>query len=69
MKTRMYCLTSLFVTIWLCQSLHSAYQTGTLFAWHTIVFSVCLLIVIGYCGYSAFQGFKNDRKSESRGAK
>ena len=65
-KTRMYALTTFFMSIWLFQSLYGSYKSGDLFAWYTLIFSLCLLIVIGYCGYNAFKGFSQERKDKRK---
>ena len=46
--SRMYALTCLACVIWLWQSLVEANNDGSLFNWTTIVFSLCLLVVIGW---------------------
>ena len=48
--SRMYALTCLACVIWLWQSLVEANNDGSLFNWATIVFSLCLLVVIGWGG-------------------
>ena len=52
-RARLYALTAVACTIWLIQSLIEAYSDGSLLTWPTIVFSLCLLVVIGYTGYCA----------------
>mgnify|MGYP006875987266 CR=1 FL=1 len=54
--SRMYALTCLACVIWLWQSLVEANNDGSLFNWATIVFSLCLLVVIGWSGWNASPG-------------
>ena len=55
--SRMYALTCLACVIWLWQSLVEANNDGSLFNWATIVFSLCLLVVIGWSGWNAVAGW------------
>ena len=54
--SRMYALTCLACVIWLWQSLVEANNDGSLFNWATIVFSLCLLVVIGWSGWNDVAG-------------
>ena len=62
--SRMYALTCLACVIWLWQSLVEANNDGSLFNWATIVFSLCLLVVIGWSGWNAVAGW-NDKETEA----
>ncbi|KFI65451.1 hypothetical protein [Bifidobacterium catenulatum] len=54
---RLYALTCLACVIWLAQSLMQAQADGSLLDWSTIVFSLCLLVVIGWCARCAVVGW------------
>ena len=60
--SRMYALTCLACVIWLWQSLVEANNDGSLFNWATIVFSLCLLVVIGWSGWNAVAGWRPPRR-------
>ena len=62
--SRMYALTCLACVIWLWQSLVEANNDGSLFNWATIVFSLCLLVVIGWSGWNAVAGW-NAKETEA----
>ena len=67
--SRMYALTCLACVIWLWQSLVEANNDGSLFNWATIVFSLCLLVVIGWNAKeteAATAGAKDDEGSTDR---
>ncbi|WP_196779085.1 carbon starvation protein [Bifidobacterium choloepi] len=52
-RARLYALTCLATVIWFVQSITQAEADGTLFSWSSIIFLLCLTVVIGYTGYSA----------------
>lgn len=52
-RARLYALTAVAAAAWLAQSLMRAQADGTLMHWSTIIFSICLLIVVGYTAYCA----------------
>lgn len=54
---RLYALTCVACVAWLVQSLMEANADGSLTNWSTIVFSLCLLVVIGWTAYSAITGW------------
>ncbi|NEG56097.1 hypothetical protein GFD21_10100 [Bifidobacterium sp. SMA15] len=56
-SARLYALTCLACVAWLIQSLVQASDDGSLANWATIVFSLCLLVVIGWTGYCAVTGW------------
>lgn len=68
--SRMYALTCLACVIWLWQSLVEANNDGSLFNWATIVFSLCLLVVIGWSGWNAVTGWNaKETEAATAGAK
>ena len=68
--SRMYALTCLACVIWLWQSLVEANNDGSLFNWATIVFSLCLLVVIGWSGWNAVAGWNaKETEAATAGAK
>lgn len=68
--SRMYALTCLACVIWLWQSLVEANNDGSLFNWATIVFSLCLLVVIGRSGRNAVAGWNaKETEAATAGAK
>ena len=78
--SRMYALTCLACVIWLWQSLveanndgslfNWATNDGSLFNWATIVFSLCLLVVIGWSGWNAVAGWNaKETEAATAGAK
>ena len=56
-RARLYALTAVACVIWLVQSLMEAHGDGSLFTWPTVVFSLCLAVVIVYTSYSAIKGW------------
>ena len=68
--SRMYALTCLACVIWLWQSLVEANNDRSLFNWATIVFSLCLLVVIGWSGWNAVAGWNaKETEAATAGAK
>jgi hypothetical protein len=66
-KSRLYVLTALACIVWLVQTLYEAAQKNQLLYWPNIIFSVCLLVVIGYTGYCGIKDWnaKPDKKDSS----
>lgn len=65
---RLYALTCVACVVWLVQSLMEANSDGSLTNWATIVFSLCLLVVIGWTGYNAISGWNAKDDDEDDGA-
>lgn len=63
---RLYAITCVACVVWLAQSLVEAESDGTITHWSTIVFALCLLVVIAWTGYSAFTGWnKTDEQDDA----
>ncbi|PST45956.1 hypothetical protein CPA40_08270 [Bifidobacterium callitrichos] len=65
---RLYALTCVACVVWLVQSLMEANADGSLTNWATIIFSLCLLVVIGWTGYNAISGWNAKEDDEDDGA-
>lgn len=66
-RSRMYALTCLACIVWLIQSSIGAANDGTLWTMWNIFFSVCLLVVIGWTGWSAItMMIKTDKEEEGQ---
>lgn len=63
-RAKLYAITALASAIWLVQSLMQAHDDGTLTHWSTIVFSICLLAVIGYTAYCAVTDWGATERTE-----
>jgi uncharacterized membrane protein YebE (DUF533 family) len=68
-RARLYALTAGACVAWLVQSLMEANKDGSLLTWPTIIFSLCLLVVIGYTGYCALKDWnaKDDDEDNNDG--
>lgn len=68
-RARMYALTALACVVWLVQSLVEAAHSSSLLSWPNVVFSICLLVVIGYTGYCAVTGWNAEetKRNEDQG--
>ena len=65
---RLYAITCVACIVWLAQSLVEAESDGTIGHWSTIVFALCLLVVIAWTGYNAFTGWnKDDAENDEAG--
>lgn len=56
-RARLYALTAIACAIWLVQTCVEANAAGDLFSWSNILFSICLIVVTGYCGVNAVLGW------------
>ena len=54
-RARLYAITSASCIIWLVQSVIEANEDGTLFSYATIILSLCLVFVSGYCAFNAIR--------------
>lgn len=57
-RARLYALTATVCAIWLVQTCVEANNAGELFSWSNVIFSICLIIVTGYCAVNAVLGWK-----------
>ncbi|ETY72296.1 hypothetical protein [Bifidobacterium moukalabense] len=64
-RARLYAITSVACIIWLVQSVIEANADGTLFSYATIILSLCLAFVSGYCAFNAIR-YWNVKDKESR---
>ncbi|MBT1173371.1 hypothetical protein JS528_08435 [Bifidobacterium sp. MA2] len=69
-SARLYAVTAVACAAWLVQSLMEANADGSLTNWATIVFSLCLLVVIGWTSYNAITGWnaKDDDEDGDEGS-
>jgi len=69
-RARLYAVTCLACIVWLIQSLCESNADGSLASWATIVFSLCLGVVIAWTGWNAFTGWNAaDEKQEEDATK
>lgn len=59
-RARLYAVTAVACVVWLVQSTMQSNADGSLWHWTTIVFSLSLLIVIGYTAYRAVSDWNHD---------
>ena len=64
-RARLYAITSASCIIWLVQSVIEANEDGTLFSYATIILSLCLVFVSGYCAFNAIRDW-NLKDNESK---
>ncbi|GAB2025347.1 hypothetical protein OfM1_14180 [Lactovum odontotermitis] len=65
-KSRLYGLTAIVCAIWLGQSVMKAVQDSQLFSVYNIIFYICLLLVIAYTAFSAYQMWKQARSETEK---
>ena len=51
--------------IWLVQTCVEANNAGELFSWSNVIFSICLIIVTGYCAVNAVLGWNTKEAPQS----
>ena len=64
-RARLYALTAVACAIWLVQSLMEASRDGSILTWPTLVFSICLVVVVGYTGFNAVRGWSAHEGDEA----
>lgn len=64
-RARLYAITSTSCIVWLIQSVIEANEDGTLFSYATIILSLCLVFVSGYCAFNAIRDW-NVKDNESK---
>ncbi len=57
-QSRLYMLTALACTIWLCQNIYTSINDGTIMHWASWVFILCIGIVVVYSGYQGWSLYK-----------
>jgi len=68
-RTRLYALSAVACAAWLAQQVYSAARQGQLLYWPNAILFVCLLIFIGYAGYSAVDGWRKEKAAKDEGSK
>ena len=66
-RARLYALTAVACAIWLAQTCVEANNAGELFSWSNVIFSICLIIVTGYCavlGWNTKEASQADNTDE-----
>lgn len=66
-RARLYALTAIACAIWLVQTCVEANAAGDLFSWSNILFSICLIVVTGYCGVNAVLGWNTKSTPSGQG--
>ena len=61
-RARLYALTAVACAIWLVQTCVEANNAGELFSWSNVIFSICLIIVTGYCAVNAVLGWNTKER-------
>ena len=61
-RARLYALTAV---AWLVQTCVEANNAGELFSWSNVIFSICLIIVTGYCAVNAVLGWNTKEASQA----
>ena len=64
-RARLYALTAVACAIWLAQTCVEANNAGELFSWSNVIFSICLIIVTGYCEVNAVLGRTTEQASQA----
>lgn len=64
-RARLYALTAVACAIWLVQTCVEANNAGELFSWSNVIFSICLIIVTGYCAVNAVLGWNTKEATQA----
>ncbi|WEV42607.1 carbon starvation protein [Bifidobacterium sp. ESL0682] len=62
----LYAFMSAACLIWLVQSSSEAFKSGTFFTWPNLIFVCCMVVIIGYGMYAAFQSWATTDKADNQ---
>ncbi len=64
-RARLYALPAVARSIWHDQPSVEANTSGDLYSWSNVIFSICLIIVTGYCAVNAVLGWNTKEAASS----